>query len=61
MMPHEAQAIANHGQTLSQLDSRGGLAPSEMLAVVEDRRFAPMDEDVAIDKLVALVAAGVWV
>lgn len=38
--PHEKQAIKNHGgQTLERLAERGGLSPSEALAVLEDRPF----------------------
>ena len=34
---HSAQAIKNHAQTLTALNARGGLCPSEMVAVIEDR------------------------
>ncbi len=38
--PHEKQALRNHGgQTLERLAERGGLGPSEALAVLEDREF----------------------
>lgn len=33
--PHERQAQRNHGQTLARLSERGGLSPSEALAVLE--------------------------
>lgn len=40
LAPHEKQALRNHGgQTLERLAERGGLAPNEMVAVMEDRRF----------------------
>ncbi len=35
--PHEHQALANHSQTLECLARRGGLDPTEALAVIEDR------------------------
>ena len=37
---HEAQAKLNHDQTLERLAERGGLSPTEALAVLEDRRFS---------------------
>lgn len=39
LAPHEAQAHKNHSQSLETLARRGGLSPSEMLAILEDRRF----------------------
>ena len=39
---HEAQADRNHGQTLARLAERGGLCPSELVAVLEDRRWRSM-------------------
>jgi len=49
--PHEGQAIYNHGQNLEMLNSRGGLCWSEMIAVLEDRRYSKMDELVARKKV----------
>jgi hypothetical protein len=40
--PHEAQAKVNHSQTLKRLAERGGLAPCEAVAVLEDRPWVPM-------------------
>ena len=40
--PHEAQAQANHGQSLQHLAGRGGLAAQELAAVLEDRRYHHM-------------------
>lgn len=37
--PHEAQAQANHGQTLTRLADRGGLSPSEALSILDNKRF----------------------
>lgn len=35
--PHAAQAQTNHTQTLERLAERGGLAPAEALAILDDR------------------------
>ncbi len=37
---HEAQARANHGQSLEKLAHRGGLACDEAAAVLEDRKWS---------------------
>lgn len=37
--PHESQAYANHGQSLEQLASRGGLSWWEIYAVINDKEF----------------------
>ena len=55
--PHADQAMRNHDQTLERLNERGGLAPSELLAVIEHRRYVSMDESVALDVICALLAA----
>lgn len=39
--PHEAQALANHGQDLRTLAGRGGLDPTEAVAVLEGLRWPP--------------------
>lgn len=41
---HEAQAIANHSQSLERLSARGGLDPSELLSVLRDQapRWEPL-------------------
>lgn len=49
--PHERQAQKNHDQTLERLAERGGLDPSEMVAVIEDRPWHQMDEVNAINRL----------
>lgn len=56
MAAHEQQAIANHYQSLKKLASRGGLSPSEACAVIEDRRWHPMEEHGAREQLKAHVA-----
>lgn len=53
--PHEAQAIYNHGQTLERLNERGGLCWSEMLAVLEDRKYQKIDESVAYERVQKIV------
>lgn len=37
LVPHEAQAFKNHSQSLDMLASRGGLAHSEAIDILEDR------------------------
>lgn len=39
LAPHERQALYNHGQTLEQLASRGGLSPCEIMWVIERKRW----------------------
>lgn len=57
LAPHERQALSNHGQTLERLAERGGLGPSEALAVIEGRRWRKMEVTEARAKLRALVEA----
>ena len=57
--PHEAQALRNHDQTLARLHQRGGLAPCEALAVLEDRAWHPMNAGKANHDLCRQVAA--WI
>lgn len=53
--PHEAQAKANHGQSLETLNQRGGLSPIELLAVLEDREYRVTDDaDAAITEIMRL-------
>ena len=37
--PHDRQTVDNHSQTLEDLAKRGGLSPSEVLAVLDDVRW----------------------
>lgn len=53
--PHARQAEINHYQTLERLAERGGLSPSELMAVLEDRRWSPMPD--ASEKLDAAIEA----
>lgn len=55
--PHEAQAQANHSQSLKRLDERGGLSAAEALAVLQDRRYRDMPRSRANLELLALIAA----
>jgi hypothetical protein len=43
LAPHERQALRNHDQSLARLNERGGLSPSEMVRILEDRSWT-MDE-----------------
>lgn len=45
------QAQINHGQTLERLAERGGLAPDEIVANIERRRWRPMDIDAALSAI----------
>jgi hypothetical protein len=57
LAPHEAWAWKNHEQTLEKLASRGGLCASEMVAVVEGRRWRSMDDAEANRRLAELIEA----
>jgi hypothetical protein len=54
--PYESQAIRNHEQNLETLAKRGGLAPCEMIAVIEGRRWKKMPLTESISRLNDLVA-----
>jgi lambda repressor-like predicted transcriptional regulator len=56
-VPHEAQAQANHGQSVARLSERGGLSPCEAVAILLDRRWEPMDEEAAWALLADIVGA----
>jgi hypothetical protein len=53
---HEAQCLRNHDQGVKRLAERGGLHPTEMCAVLEDRRWRPMPLEDAITDLLRLLA-----
>jgi len=55
--PHELQAHVNHEQTLERIAARGGLAPFELVAVLEDRLVRPMPSDAAVAGLKVLLAS----
>ncbi len=54
---HERQAYKNHGQTLARLAERGGLAPCELLAVLQDRKWQRMSFDDAVAGVHAFLTA----
>lgn len=54
---HHEQCQKNHDQTLERLAERGGLAPSEMVAVVEDRPWHAMSIDDQVNQLNTLLKA----
>lgn len=39
VIAHEFQCMENHIQTVNRLNERGGLGPSELAAVLQDRRW----------------------
>ncbi len=39
LVPHEAQALRNHSQSLDMLASRGGLAHSEAIDILEGKKW----------------------
>lgn len=53
--PYESQAQSNHQQSLERLAERGGLDPSEALAVLESRRWHMMDPKFALASLAEAV------
>ncbi|CCJ07038.1 Hypothetical protein BN69_1587 [Methylocystis sp. SC2] len=54
---HEAQALTNHGQSLAQPRSRGGLSACEAVAILEDRPWRRMSKVEANRSLRAAIAA----
>lgn len=59
IVPHNQQAMRNHcGQDLEHLRCRGGLSACEALAIIEDRKWTPMDQDEADAKLKKLIEEG---
>jgi hypothetical protein len=56
LAPHEKQAQRNHDQSLETLASRCGLSPTEMVAILEDRRPSYDDKyEDCIEKINQLV------
>jgi hypothetical protein len=45
LAPHEAGAVANHGQTLTRLAERGGLDAGEALALLEGKRWRDISDN----------------
>jgi hypothetical protein len=54
---HERQAQRNHSQSVARLAERGGLAPCEACAVLEDREWHSMPLAVAHAQLKELFSA----
>jgi hypothetical protein len=52
---HLDQFYLNHGKSIHQLAQMGGLAADECLAILEDRRWLPIDEADAHTQLVRAV------
>lgn len=52
--PHEVQAKRNHDQTLKRLAQRGGLAPEELVAVLDGRGLSYVTE-VLVEDAVARI------
>jgi hypothetical protein len=53
--PHAKQAQRNHDQTLERLAERGGLSPSEAIAVLADRQWTSIELTESVRQLTALV------
>lgn len=55
--PHQEQAQKNHSQTLERLSERGGLAPDELVAVMEGRSWKDerLSDSDAVDRLNYLI------
>jgi len=53
--PHNEQALRNHSQTLTRLKERGGLAPCEAVAVLEDRKWKKMPAVTSCARLIELL------
>lgn len=52
---HDKQAIKNHGQSVKRLNERGGMCPQEIVAVLLDKDYEPMDKQKAIDLMIDLL------
>ncbi|MCK5612318.1 hypothetical protein KAR91_61165, partial [Candidatus Pacearchaeota archaeon] len=50
-MLSEAQAQENHGQTLKRLADRGGLAPSEAIAIINGGGWKPVSDKIGLEIL----------
>lgn len=50
---NEEQAMRNHGQALATLAQRGGLAPSEALAIAEHRQWQATRSEIDALKMLA--------
>jgi hypothetical protein len=57
LAPHEDWAKENHDQSLRRLADRGGLDPTEMVAILERRKWRMMTIPNAVARLLELLAA----
>lgn len=48
-LDREPQALKNHGQTFQRLKERGGLAPSEAVAIMLNRKWEFLTRDKLTD------------
>ena len=58
LIPHEKQALKNHGQTLQRLAERGGMDYMEILCVLEDKEpdwKRKMDNETCRNKVLKIV------
>lgn len=44
LIPHEAQALRNHGQSLVRLAQRGGISTGEAISILEGRKWGAVAE-----------------
>lgn len=54
-LPHEAQCLKSHSQTLQRIKERGGFGPCEAVAVLEDRKWSSMEPESAFKRLAELL------
>ena len=54
-IPHEKQALKNHDQTIEVLSQRGGINSSEALAILGDKEFKSIDNNIAVHELKNLI------
>lgn len=57
LLPNRSRVMRNHGQSLTTLARRGGLAPCELVAILEDKPWSycqGISEEVAEAKLIRL-------
>ena len=53
--PHTWQALKNHGQSIARLAERGGLDPSELVAIFERRPWRKMTMRDAVNRLKQMI------
>ena len=59
---HDAMAQSNHGQTLKRLAERGGMAPREMLKIIQGEPLFPYTKGKELEaelKLIEIIAASI--